>query len=155
VTPEVKVTPAFAIYSPQALPEGPVPVEVEVSDQAGNTARASWSFSVTAAEQLIQSVTHNAEGPLRAGDVLTVRMQGQPRGQASFDVGSTARGIPMTEEAPGNYIGTYTVRRGDQDLKAQVVAHLRAGGQAASQEATAPVPVVTQALAAPRITAPK
>jgi hypothetical protein len=154
VTEDAKVTPSFAIYTPESLPEGPVNVEVEVRDEAGNPARAVWSFTVAAASSLIRSVTHNAEQPLGAGDSLTVRMQGQPGGQATFDVGEVARGLAMKEESAGNYIGTYTVRRGDQALKAPVTVHLKAGAERSSQPTTAPVAIVTQDLAAPRITAP-
>jgi hypothetical protein len=154
VSPDAKVTPTFAIFTPEALPEGPVSVEVEVRDEAGNLARTGWSFIVAPAESQIRSVTHNAEGPLRAGDVLTVRVNGKPGAQVSFDLGDVAKNVSMKEETPGNYVGTYTVRAGDQDLKSVVTSHLRSGNQAASLAATAPVAVMSQALAAPRITAP-
>src|SRR5262249_33105856 len=120
VTDAAKVTATFAIYTPETLPVGPVNVEVEVKDRAGNPTRAAWTFTVEQGQSLIRSVTHNAQGPLQAGDVLTVRMSGEPGGQATFDVGDVARGVSMTEETPGNYVGTYTVKRGDQNLKADV-----------------------------------
>jgi hypothetical protein len=72
----------------------------------------------------------------------------------SFDLGEVAKNVAMREESRGSYVGTYTVRQGDQDLKAVVTTHLKHGTQVASQAATAPVAVMTQALAAPRITAP-
>jgi biotin carboxyl carrier protein len=71
--------------------------------------------------ELVRSVTHDAfsiagySGKLVAGDMVTVTMAAEPGGSASFDLGDTITGIPMTESAanPGNYEGTYTVKAGD------------------------------------------
>src|SRR5437660_988750 len=60
---------------------------------------------------VIYSVTHN--GPvLQGGDTLVVEMNGTPYGAASFDLGRVARGLPMTETAPGRYEGSLPVRTG-------------------------------------------
>jgi parallel beta-helix repeat protein len=50
---------------------------------------------------------------LKAGDVLKVALEGDPRKKASFRIGNFKTDIPMKEEEPGMYSGTYRVLPGD------------------------------------------
>jgi parallel beta-helix repeat protein len=50
---------------------------------------------------------------LKAGDVLKVALEGDPRKKASFRIGNFKTDIPMKEEDPGMYSGTYKVLPGD------------------------------------------
>lgn len=65
-----------------------------------------------APELKVTSFSHDAKGPLRQGSVLTVTLEGEPGGTATFDVGTLAKGLPMLEAAPGRYTGTYTIPEG-------------------------------------------
>ena len=77
----------------------------------------------------ITSITHSADRALRAGESLTVTMQGTPGGQATFDIFGVAQGVAMTEISPGVYRGTYRIQPNDTVLSAGVFGHLRVGGQ--------------------------
>ncbi len=50
---------------------------------------------------------------LKAGDVLKVALEGDPRKKASFRIGDFRKDIPLREEEPGMYSGTYKVLPGD------------------------------------------
>jgi parallel beta-helix repeat protein len=50
---------------------------------------------------------------LKAGDVLKVAMEGDPRKKASFRIGNFKKDIPLREEEPGMYSGVYKVLPGD------------------------------------------
>ena len=50
---------------------------------------------------------------LKAGDVLKVALEGDPRKKASFRIGDFKKDIPLREEDPGMYSGTYKVLPGD------------------------------------------
>jgi parallel beta-helix repeat protein len=50
---------------------------------------------------------------LKAGDVLKVALEGDPRKKASFRIGNFKTDIPMREEEPGMYSGTYRILPGD------------------------------------------
>jgi hypothetical protein len=155
VSNQVKVTPRFLIYTPRApLPPGPVPVTVTVRDLAGNQTRVGWTFNVLGEPSAIQSVTHTGDRPLRAGDVLTVVARGARGGSATFNIGDAIRGIAMRETSPGVYSGQYTVRNGDQFLKAPVVVDFIANGRHFTQRTSAPVNLVTRPPRAPAITGP-
>ncbi len=156
VSRDVKLTNRFILYTPRtALPAGSVPVTLSVRDRAGNVAQSSWNFTVRETQALLQSVSHNADKALRAGDVLEVTAKGEPRGTAVFHLGDVARNVPMRETAAGTYVGRYTVRRGDQILKAPISVEFtgRDGGKA-RLEGTAPVNVVTLEPKAAVVTTP-
>ncbi len=65
---------------------------------------------------VIKSVSHNGfevagfSGKLVAGDTLTVTLEGEAGGVATFEVGD-AKDLPMAEkaEAPGVYVGSYQI----------------------------------------------
>ena len=50
---------------------------------------------------------------LKAGDVINVGMEGDPRKRAVFKIGDFKRDIPLGEEKPGIYTGSYKVLPGD------------------------------------------
>lgn len=79
----------------------------------------------------ITAFTHNATRPLRTGDTLTVELRGTPGGQATFDIFNVASGIQMREVASGVYRGTFTVQPGHNIANAEILGHLRLGGQEA------------------------
>lgn len=156
VTDQVKVTRRFLIYTPrQPFAPGRIPVSVSVKDMAGNTTTASWEFTIKPASSVLQSITHDADRPLRAGDVVTVTVRGQTKSRGTFSIGDVARNVPLTESTPGVYTGKYTVRRGDQIAKAPVtVEFVSPEGTRIRQEAGAPVNLVGGMLQAPKITDP-
>jgi hypothetical protein len=155
VTLDARVTPGFVIYTPEALPEGPVSVSVEAKDRAGNRMQKVWKFTVASPLTLIESITHDAQKSLGAGDVVTVEVRGQPGGRATFSISGVASSLPMTEPTPGSYLGRYTVRRGDQQLRAEVAVTLvMPDGERQTLAASAPLRIATRELRAPTVTSP-
>lgn len=69
--------------------------------------------------------------PLRQGEVLHVRMQGTPGGQATFDIGDAHADLPMTEGPAGVYRGQYRVPRNEETVSAAIGGHLTVDGTAA------------------------
>lgn len=84
--------------------------------------------TATSPEPRITAIAPDEPGPWKAGGQVRVRMRGTPGGQASFDIGDIIRGIPLAENAAGDYRGTYTVRAGDNLTSAPLTGHLRVGG---------------------------
>jgi len=82
----------------------------------------------------IESLAHNAQGPLKAGDKITVTLRGSAGGVATFYIFGAVAGVSMRETRPGVYqaqpalyTGTYTVQPGDAARNAAVLATLRVG----------------------------
>lgn len=73
----------------------------------------------------IEAVTIDATQPLRAGQKLTVTLQGTPGGAATFDVGPYVQNVAMTERSPGTYVGTYVIPRSANFTGVPIVGHLR------------------------------
>lgn len=71
--------------------------------------------------------------PLRAGQTLSVTLHGTPGGRAGFDIGPYVTNLPLTEDGPGVYRGTYTVRRGQNFADAPILGRLSANGADAPQ----------------------
>ena len=61
---------------------------------------------------------------LKAGDLLKVGLEGDPRKKASFRIGNFKTDIPMREEDPGMYSGTYRVLPGDFVEEALIIGML-------------------------------
>ena len=93
-------------------------------------------FSLMA--NVITSITHNATTPLGIGSVLTVAMQGQAGGTATFTIACMAT-TTMTEVSSGTYQGTYTVREGDYIIDGIVTGWLQLGTQTYRMDATTTV----------------
>jgi hypothetical protein len=82
----------------------------------------------------IQSVSHDARGPLSAGARLTVRLVGTPGGVASFHLVGIASGVGMREIGSSDprtvsYVGTYVIKPGDAARVAGIVGALKVGEQ--------------------------
>jgi hypothetical protein len=75
----------------------------------------------------ITSVTLNTDRPMRAGDSITVEVQGTPGGAATFDIGSYITNIAMTERTPGMYVGTYEIPGAANFSDVPIIGHLRVG----------------------------
>ncbi|MGV3722414.1 MAG: copper amine oxidase N-terminal domain-containing protein [Actinomycetota bacterium] len=157
VTDQVKTTPRFLLYSPRdPFKPGRVPVRVSLTDMAGNPATVNWAFTVRQAPVSVQSVSHDGDRPLRAGDTLNITVKGQPKSRATFSLGDLATAIPLKETEAGVYTGSYRVRAGDRALKAPVVVDfVTPGGTKVRQETSAPVNIVAGKVEPPVITFPK
>ncbi|HEX8806151.1 MAG TPA: hypothetical protein VF741_04340 [Candidatus Aquilonibacter sp.] len=75
----------------------------------------------------ITNVTLNTDRPQRAGDSITVALQGTPGGAATFDIGSYVTNQAMMERTPGMYIGTYEIPRTANFSDVPIIGHLRVG----------------------------
>lgn len=157
VTDQVKTTPRFLLFSPRdPFKPGRVPVRVSLADMAGNPVTANWVFTVRQAPVSVQSVSHDGDRPLRAGDTLNITVKGQPKSRATFSLGDVATAVPLTETEAGVYTGSYRIRAGDKALKAPVVVDfVTPGGTKVRQETSAPVNIVAGKVEPPVITFPK
>ncbi|HET6384965.1 MAG TPA: copper amine oxidase N-terminal domain-containing protein [Armatimonadota bacterium] len=155
VTPEATITPAFVSYTPaKDLKPGANNVVIQVDDNTGLAAKASWNFNIAPREG-IKSLSVSPTSNLGAGDVLTVTMTGEPNGQAWFTIPGVAQRVPMTQTpTPGVYTGTYTARRGDEETGQRVVGHLALNGATFAETSTAPVTIWTKSAQTPIITSP-
>jgi hypothetical protein len=70
---------------------------------------------------------------LKAGDVIQVAMEGDPRKMAVFKIGDFKGTIPMEEEKPGMYAGSYKVLPGD-NTKASLIVGMLTDDQGNSTE---------------------
>lgn len=131
---------------------------VSVGDHAGNVTDVEWSFGVAKAAPKIRSLTHDSVVKPRPGDVINVRLEGDPGGRAVFYIGVDRRDLPMTEKEPGIYLGSYTVRQGE-DLGGMKVTALLVGADGGRSTFVAPTLVSgaapVQDLRAPVVTTPK
>jgi len=75
----------------------------------------------------IESVQEDSGGrTLVPGDLLGVVMKTDAGGKAMFSLGDAVREVGMTEEEPGVYRGSYTVKEGDGVFKTRVTVSFRA-----------------------------
>ena len=134
VTEGATVTPAFASLRTNRVVVGRNVAVVSARDRAGNPVQKTWEFTVAETSTMVRTLTHDATGTVEPGQVITVRLEGAPNGRATFSVGQNVN-LPMTEEAEGEYVGRYTVRRGENLANAPVTAKLVVGGQTFTIEA--------------------
>jgi hypothetical protein len=159
VTARVSITDTTLAYSPPEALVGRVQVRVILADKAGNVTEEEYTFTTAVSQtSLIHSVTVSPTTPLRARDVLTVRMLGEPGGQASFTIEGVEENIPMAEAANqrGVYVGSHTIQRREQGASqnARIIVRLTKDG-VTSQAAVARLLVVpTEGVAPPIITSP-
>lgn len=66
------------------------------------------------AEAGVRSLQANADGRLEPGTLLTFRLEGTPRGQASLRIRGVGETISLRENGYGVYVGSYTLKRGDR-----------------------------------------
>jgi hypothetical protein len=73
------------------------------------------------------SVTANRD-ILGAGEEIRIRAVGTPKAQGSFTIEGIAQDLPLTEQSAGVYVGSYTVRRTDNQAQARIAAKLSMTG---------------------------
>jgi len=79
----------------------------------------------------IASMNLDSNRPLRAGDTVTVTMQGTAGGAATFDIGSYVTNLAMSERSSGVYTGSYTIPNGANFSEVPIIGHLRVGATSA------------------------
>jgi hypothetical protein len=84
----------------------------------------------TGAGSRITQVRHSAARPVAAGVQINVEVRGTAGARGTFDLSPRLRNLPLREEQPGIYRGTYTVRAGDDVLNSFVTARLAGAGAA-------------------------
>lgn len=156
VSQDLKVTPRFILYTPaRALPQGAVPVQLMLRDKAGNQTTSQWQFQVRPRARSFESISHDAQGALRPGDVLTVTARAPRGSRLRFSLGDVAKDVAMRETQPGVYVGRYTIQRADQADRAPVIVELiDEDGQVVREEASAPVVLGTRTAQPPRVLGP-
>lgn len=159
VTAEATVTANFVSYRPtQTLPAGQTTVSLTVVDRAGNTTTEQWTFNIRAAADVIKSFTHSDLTNLQPGDVISVTMQAEAGGTASFSItrdGEKLRTQQMQEVTPGVYKGEYTIRRDDNLAGASIVGSLTTkAGETYTTQAQGQIGGVAGPLTAPVIQTP-
>jgi len=82
-------------------------------------------------ELSVNSLTHDAIGPLHAGQIVTATLTGTPHARASFSIQGIeqAQNIQMRETQDGTYVGAFTVPEGITARRANIVASVRRRGQ--------------------------
>jgi hypothetical protein len=122
VTSNANVNERSVSYVPPVgIGPGRHDVTLTAVDNAGNHVTKRWSFQVNVqGDNVIQSFTAEGLSDARPGDVLRFVMRAEPDGRATFSLGDSVHDKLMTERSPGEYVATYTVRRGDdlQDVTA-------------------------------------
>jgi hypothetical protein len=97
-----------------------------VSSAAPSNAQPSDIHAATSAAE-ISGVTISAIRPLRAGETLSVDVNGTPGGRASFDIGDYLEDLPLREERPGLYRGRFVIPERFNLAEVPVYAHLVVG----------------------------
>ncbi|MEO6909014.1 MAG: hypothetical protein ABI210_14110, partial [Abditibacteriaceae bacterium] len=149
---ETTVAPPQSIHAviPREL-SGLVEVQGDIADNAGNTTRVNFSFTIRADTGPIKSINHNAARSLAAGDSITVDMTAPTGGRASFDLVKqdnlnqvVVQGVPMVEIEPRHYRGTYNVL-GTRDVgNLMVLGRFRdKNGDLSIKNTTTPVEIVS------------
>lgn len=124
VTANAETTGTLFTYKPGSpLAAGLHTVAVALSDNAGNTTVANWSFQV-AGSKIIQSfVTNEPSGKVVGpGSTVIFSLNAAPGGKASVTVGNLVQRLPLKETDSGTYLGEYTVKAGDTVENAPVTA---------------------------------
>jgi hypothetical protein len=115
VSSDATITERSISYVP-AVGVGPGRHDVTLmaTDSAGNKVTKRWSFRVNGQlDHVIQSFTAEGLEGARPGDVVRFTLRAEPNGTATFSLGDIVTDKPMDERSPGEYVGVYTIRRGD------------------------------------------
>lgn len=83
----------------------------------------------------IDTVTHNATRPLKAGDSFDVVLTGDPGGQASFEILGALRSQPMQEVRSGRYEARFVIPNGLQVDRGVLMGRIERAGQESTSEA--------------------
>lgn len=83
----------------------------------------------------IRTITLDSSAGLAPGAVLRLKVQATPGARAAnVALGGSDVRVRLRERGPGNYVGTYTVRRGDRiDPMRRLTARLNYGDRAVAQ----------------------
>lgn len=107
--------------------------------------------SASAAPVRIDAVTHNAKGPLKAGDRVTVTLRGTAGGAATFALLGVDTDLGMREVRTGTYTpepavytGTYIVQAGNVVNNGIIFATLTARGTTLVAASTQPITIDTR-----------
>ena len=148
---QATVAPPTSInaVAPQPL-AGAVSVRAVISDKAGNSTTANFSFNVAGAQAGgIQSFEQGATRPLNTGEEVPLILKANPAGQASFDVidannRAISTNLPLTEDrnTPGTYTGTYRVPDNAKGNLRFVGRFAPGDGTSTTTPATAPVQIL-------------
>jgi hypothetical protein len=90
--------------------------------------------------------------PRKAGEIIRVAMEGDPRMQAAFEIGDFKRNILMREGSPGSYVGEYKVIPGDNVERAIITGRMTddAGNSSSWMDVLGSVTIDTQPPEPPR-----
>lgn len=158
VTRDTQVEADQITYNAQDLPAGSVNVEAIVRDLAGNEVRPAWSFTIAARpENIIKSVTHDAQRVLVAGDIIHIAtVVEKPGAIPTFSIAGLVQDQPMRRVGTtSKYVGAYTVKAGDKISKAAIsVKYLDPNGNQAKMDATNKINIDTNLPTALKITKP-
>jgi hypothetical protein len=97
----------------------------------GETVASGGAGTAAPAAVEVASLTHDANRALRAGETLTVTLQGTPGATGSFSIPGIekARDIPMKEVGNGTYVGSFTIPNGVNVKGASILASLKRAGR--------------------------
>ena len=157
-TKQATVTESFFSFQMnEIMAPGRKNMVVVARDNAGNETRKTWFFNVVAGVNPVKSVTVEPSGKtLEPGDVLTVQMVAAPGGKARYSLGEVAKNRAMNETTPGTYVGTYTLRKGDNLAGVPVSAVYTApDGQETTQTVEQSVQIASGTPDKPTIVNPK
>ncbi len=159
VTAQSTVTAGFVSYRPpNALTAGVKTVVISVRDKAGNAGSGKWNLTVRGATDVIKSFTYTALAGLQPGDVITVRMETEPGGTASFSLvrdEQKLRTVQMQEASSGVHTGEYTIRKDDNLTGASIVGSFTKGGVTYTTQTPEQIAAPTGTLTPPVISSPK
>ncbi|MFQ5715545.1 MAG: GNA1162 family protein, partial [Nitrospinales bacterium] len=62
---------------------------------------------------------------LAVGDMIEIRLYGQPGLSAAYDIGNWKTSVPLVEIRPGAYFGAYTVSKEDRIANALIIGSLK------------------------------
>lgn len=102
------------------------PLQILATRKSSGTPPPAGSVSISAIDVA-------PDRALRAGDTLSVTLHGTPGGQAAYDIGPYVTNQTLTEQQPGVYTGSYTIRRGQNFADAPILGRLNAHGSDAPQ----------------------
>jgi fibronectin type 3 domain-containing protein len=123
-----------------------VRIIAHLTDPAGNESALESRdvLDIDTIAPRIESVQHDAPKILRLGSILTVRVKGTPGCDARFSIEGVVENLPLREMEGGSYVGSYTVKEGDNVEGANVVVRfVKPNGKSASKSASGRISIDT------------
>ena len=110
-------------------------------------APAAAQHRVASEQPAIRTIAVDASAGLAPGSVLRVQVQATPGAQKATATLAGGVRVVLREKAPGQYAGTYTVRRGDRiDPRQRITARANYGDRAVMQSFAFPAGLQAQAM---------